>query len=103
MRGVDGVRYVYFKDIIFDANNAVDSSAVANIRDSIVENGEIRNAGQNGLIGTARVQYLNVDIHHNGFNSTINPAINCNVVECGYGIYTSSIGGDLDGNQWIGG
>jgi hypothetical protein len=61
--------YIYVKNLTVDANNEAETIGIAGFINSRAENVEVRNQGYHGIAGANDSEFINLNVHHNGFNN----------------------------------
>jgi hypothetical protein len=67
VRGFHGNSFVNIRNLIVDMNQIVGSTAVFGMNFSRMENVEVRNAGHQGMFGLGNSEFINLNVHDNGF------------------------------------
>jgi Right handed beta helix region len=96
VKGFNLITHVYIKNLIVDAANEAETIGFSGTINSRIENVEVGNQGYHGFLGVKNSELINLNVHHNGFNSA---ECKTNPGQC-HGLYTA---GDGDNNIIDGG
>jgi hypothetical protein len=67
VRGFDAITFVNVHNLIVDMNRIVDTVAVVSADFVRMEDVEVRNAGHHGMYGVRNSEFINMDVHDNGW------------------------------------
>jgi len=92
VKGFYDIKYVNVRNLTVDMNNEINTVGIAWVSFSTVENVEIKNAGQHGMVGLESSEFIDLNLHDNGWNTSFDvcPPKGPSHGQC-HGVYT---GGD---------